>query len=150
MNSPEENVSSLRDAGLRITHPRTLVLNVLTAAQHISAEDVYKALLEQGDTISLGTVYRVLADMEQAGLVERQNFQGTHAVYELKKHKHHDHLVCMDCGKVLEFVDQMIEEKQIEIAAAYGMEIVSHTLNLYGRCVDSECENRQDGVAKAS
>jgi len=125
----------LKKAGLKVTLPRIKVLKLLESAenQHMSAEDVYKSLLETGDDVGLATVYRVLTQFESAGLVLRHNFEGGHAVFELAKDEHHDHMVDVDSGKVVEFFDEIIENRQKEIAAAHGFELVDHSLTLYVR-----------------
>jgi len=129
---PSENVE-LRNAGLKVTLPRVKILQMLEAStdRHLSAEDVYKALLEQGEDVGLATVYRVLTQFESAGLVERHNFDGGHAVFELAKGDHHDHMVCMDTGKVIEFTNENIEKLQLEIAREHGYDLVGHSLVLY-------------------
>jgi len=129
-----ENID-LKKAGLKVTLPRIKVLKLLENAeeQHMSAEDVYKSLLETGDDVGLATVYRVLTQFETAGLVLRHNFEGGHAVFELAKDEHHDHMVDVDSGKVVEFFDEIIENRQKEIAAAHGFELVDHSLTLYVR-----------------
>jgi len=123
----------LKKAGLKVTLPRLKVLKLLESAQeqHMSAEDVYKALLESGDDVGLATVYRVLTQFETAGLVLRHNFEGGHAVFELAKEEHHDHMVDMENGRVIEFFDPIIEQRQKEIAAEHGFELVDHNLTLY-------------------
>lgn len=125
----------LKKAGLKVTLPRLKVLGLLEDAKehHMSAEDVYKALLESGDDVGLATVYRVLTQFESAGLVLRHNFEGGHAVFELAKDDHHDHMVDTDSGKVIEFFDSVIEKRQHEIAAEHGYELVDHNLTLYVR-----------------
>ena len=125
----------LKKAGLKVTLPRLKVLGLLEDADehHMSAEDVYKALLESGDDVGLATVYRVLTQFESAGLVLRHNFEGGHAVFELAKDDHHDHMVDTASGKVIEFFDSIIEERQHEIAAEHGYELVDHNLTLYVR-----------------
>jgi Fur family ferric uptake transcriptional regulator len=125
----------LKKAGLKVTLPRLKVLGLLEGADehHMSAEDVYKALLESGDDVGLATVYRVLTQFESAGLVLRHNFEGGHAVFELAKDDHHDHMVDTDTGKVIEFFDSVIEKRQHEIAAEHGYELVDHNLTLYVR-----------------
>tara|TARA_R110001592_G_scaffold83774_1_gene248108 strand:- start:31935 stop:32342 length:408 start_codon:yes stop_codon:yes gene_type:complete len=125
----------LKKAGLKVTLPRLKVLGLLEGADehHMSAEDVYKALLESGDDVGLATVYRVLTQFESAGLVLRHNFEGGHAVFELAKDDHHDHMVDTDSGKVIEFFDSVIEKRQHEIAAEHGYELVDHNLTLYVR-----------------
>ena len=103
---------------------------------HVSAEDVYKLLLASGEEIGLATVYRVLKQFEQAGLVVRHNFEGGHSVFELSPEKHHDHIVCVRCGKVEEFNDSKIEKRQEEVASQFGFELTDHHLNMYGFCPD--------------
>ncbi len=129
---PSENVE-LRNAGLKVTLPRVKILQMLEASadRHLSAEDVYKALLESGEDVGLATVYRVLTQFESAGLVERHNFDGGHSVFELAKGDHHDHMVCMDSGKVIEFHNEEIEDLQLKIAEEHGYELVGHSLVLY-------------------
>lgn len=123
----------LRKAGLKVTLPRVKILQILESADthHMSAEDVYKALLEAGDDVGLATVYRVLTQFEGAGLVSRLNFDGGHAVFELAKGDHHDHMVCVDSGEVIEFVDAEIEALQHAIAEKHGYDLVDHNLVLY-------------------
>lgn len=123
----------LKKAGLKVTLPRLKILNVLEKSEnrHLSAEDVYKQLLESGDEVGLATVYRVLTQFEAAGLVLRQNFEGGHAVFELNDDAHHDHMVCTVSGRVIEFFDPVIEQRQKEIAKEHGYEIVDHELTLY-------------------
>lgn len=124
----------LRKAGLKVTLPRVKILQFLEQSpqRHLSAEDVYKALLEAGDDVGLATVYRVLTQFEQAGLVERHNFDGGHSVFELDDGAHHDHLVCTESGKVIEFHNEKIEQLQDEIAEELGYELSGHSLVLYG------------------
>ncbi len=123
----------LRKAGLKVTLPRVKILQILEASDshHMSAEDVYKALLDAGDDVGLATVYRVLTQFESAGLVSRLNFDGGHAVFELDKGGHHDHMVCVDTGRVIEFVDDEIEQLQHAIAEKHGFDLVDHNLVLY-------------------
>lgn len=125
--------AELKKAGLKVTLPRLKVLGLLESADehHMSAEDVYKALLESGDDVGLATVYRVLTQFEAAGLVLRHNFEGGHAVFELAKDEHHDHMVDTSTGKVIEFCDPVIEERQKQIAEEHGFELVDHSLTLY-------------------
>lgn len=125
--------TELRKAGLKVTLPRVKIFNILENAKehHLSAEDVYKTLLEQGDDVGLATVYRVLTQFEAAGLVLRHNFEGGHAVFEMATDDHHDHMVCTQTGDVIEFFDEVIEERQLQIAAEHGYEIVDHSLILY-------------------
>ena len=128
----------LKDAGLKITLPRIKILQVLESADvhHVSAEDVYKLLLASGEEIGLATVYRVLTQFEQAGLVIRHNFEGGHSVFELSSEEHHDHIVCVRCGKVEEFNDSQIEKRQEDVAKQFGFELTDHHLNMYGLCPD--------------
>jgi Fur family transcriptional regulator, ferric uptake regulator len=125
----------LKKAGLKVTLPRLKVLSLLDSAKdhHMSAEEVYKALLESGDDVGLATVYRVLTQFEAAGLVQRNNFEGGHAVFELSSDEHHDHMVDTESGKVIEFCDPIIEQRQREIAEEHGYELVDHSLTLYVR-----------------
>lgn len=130
------NDEELRKVGLKATAPRIKILQFLAVAEHhhVSAEDVYKALLETGEDIGLATVYRVLTQFEAAGLVDRHHFEGGHSVFEIKQEHHHDHLVCIKCGAVEEFVDPIIEKRQLEIARDQGFEMTDHSLNIYGVC----------------
>jgi len=130
--------ADLKKAGLKITLPRMKILELLEASElrHQSAEDIYKALLAAGEEIGLATVYRVLTQFEAAGLVTRHHFEGGQAVFELSQGGHHDHLVCVSCGKVVEFMDDVIEDRQNQIAAEKGFEITEHSMILYGRCPD--------------
>jgi Fur family transcriptional regulator, ferric uptake regulator len=131
--------SELRKAGLKVTLPRVKILEMLQDPnnQHISAEDVYKLLLELGEDIGLATVYRVLNQFDDAGIVTRHHFEGGKSVFELAGNDHHDHLVCLKCGNVIEFHDDMIEAKQLEIAEQNGMKLTHHSLYLYGECIDT-------------
>ncbi|MBA1443349.1 MAG: ferric iron uptake transcriptional regulator [Chromatiales bacterium] len=135
----------IRKAGLKVTLPRVKILELLEASvpRHVSAEDVYKMLLEKGEEIGLATVYRVLTQFEAAGLVTRHNFEEGHAVFELDRGEHHDHIVCVLCGKVEEFMDATIEERQKEIAAEHGFEMEDHSLIIYGRCNKPSCPGRE-------
>jgi len=123
----------LKNAGLKVTLPRLKILSILESAEnkHHSAEDVYKLLLEAGEDVGLATVYRVLTQFESAGLVSRHNFEDGHAVFELSGDSHHDHMVCVDSGKVIEFVSKQIEELQHKIADEHGYELIDHNLVLY-------------------
>lgn len=125
----------LRKAGLKVTHPRTRILELLesASARHMSAEDIYRHLVAQGEDIGLATVYRVLTQFAAAGLVLKHNFEGGQAVYELDQGKHHDHMVDMDTGKVIEFASPEIEALQKQVAEKHGFEIVEHSLVLYVR-----------------
>jgi Fur family ferric uptake transcriptional regulator len=127
--------TELKKAGLKVTLPRLKILQILETTpaerQHMSAEDVYRALLEAGEDVGLATVYRVLTQFETAGLVERHNFEGGHSVFELVRGDHHDHMVCVDSGRVIEFIDPEIEARQRAIAASHGYRLVGHSLVLY-------------------
>lgn len=135
--------NDLRKAGLKITLPRLKVMEILTHSKqrHLSAEDVYKALLEMGEEIGLATVYRVLTQFEGAGLVSRLNIDGGHAVFELEDGEHHDHLYCVKCSRIIEFYDEVIEERQEAIAKANNFEMTDHSLYIYGICDREECQN---------
>lgn len=128
----DEN-QELRKVGLKVTLPRVKILQMLESSEdhHMSAEDVYKALMETGDDVGLATVYRVLTQFEDAGLVVRHNFDGGHSVFEIDRGQHHDHMVCVDSGVVIEFHNEEIESLQKSIAEKHGYELVSHSLVLY-------------------
>lgn len=123
----------LREAGLKVTLPRVKILQILEDAKehHLSAEDVYKELLASGDDVGLATVYRVLTQFESAGLVNRHQFDAGHSVFELDRGEHHDHMVCIETGQVIEFHNQHIEDLQEEVANAHGFELTGHSLVLY-------------------
>lgn len=129
----------LRKAGLKVTVPRLKILQLLENAKshHMSVEDVYSALLESGDDVGLATVYRVLTQFEAAGLVKRLNFEDGYSVFELNQGIHHDHLVCVKCGHIEEFIDEIIEERQQCIALDAGFKMTDHSLNIFGVC--GEC-----------
>ena len=130
--------SDLKNAGLKVTLPRMKILELLenSSDRHLKAEDIYKNLLDSGEEIALATVYRVLTQFETAGLVERHHFDGGHAVFEIKDGDHHDHLVDITSGKVVEFYDEIIEQRQKEIAAKNNFKITDHTMILYGHFTD--------------
>jgi len=136
------NDKDLKEAGLKITLPRLKILHILEKSRehHLSAEDVYRQLLDSNEDIGLATVYRVLTQFEEAGLVIRHHFEGDQSVFELDHGKHHDHLICVKCGRVEEFVDDIIEKRQQEIAKQAGYSITDHHLNIYGIC--SQCQKR--------
>lgn len=129
--------ADLKKAGLKATLPRLKILGILDAAKvrHMTAEDVYKALLDAGEEVGLATVYRVLTQFESAGLVIRHNFEGARSVFEINEGSHHDHMVCMECGKVFEFYDPAIEERQRKIAEKADFSVVDHSLHMYGMCL---------------
>mgnify|MGYP003626091155 CR=1 FL=1 len=132
-----EQNQELRDAGLKVTLPRVKILQILECpddgALHMSAEDVYRALLKAGEDVGLATVYRVLTQFESAGLVTRHHFETGHSVFELARGEHHDHMVCMESGDVVEFTDPVIEQRQQQIAEEHGFELIDHSLVLYVR-----------------
>jgi len=141
MNSAQ----SLKDSGLKATLPRRKVLELFeqSKVRHLSAEDVYKSLMAEGIDIGLATVYRVLTQFEQAGLLSRQHFEAGKAVFELNQGGHHDHLVCLQCGRVEEFYDAEIEQRQSEVARKRGLELRGHSLALYADCTKQDCPNRK-------
>ena len=134
----------LKRAGLKATVPRLKILEILETSDthHLSAEDVYRELLETGDDVGLATIYRVLTQFETAGLVTRHHFESGHAVFELERGHHHDHIVCVQCGKVEEFYDQTIEDRQKSVVARMGYEIQDHSLVLYGDCKKPNCPDK--------
>lgn len=135
----------LRNAGLKVTLPRMRILEILEKSKerHLSAEDVYKILLEQKEDIGLATIYRVLTQFESAGLVKRHNFESGSAVFELDDSDHHDHIVCNQCGKIIEFFDEQIEARQAVMAKEHGFSIKDHALTIYGDCIKDNCENKK-------
>ena len=130
------NTNNLEQAGLKTPQPRLKVLNALETSEirHMTAEDVYKQILQSEQEVGLATVYRILTQFETAGLVIRHNFEGGRALYELHDGAHHDHMVCVECGKVFEFVDRTIEQRQRNVAAKAGFVLEDHSLSLYGVC----------------
>ena len=140
MSSP----SDLKTIGLKATLPRLKILNLFenSPVRHLTAEDVYKVLINEGMDIGLATVYRVLTQFEQAGLLSRQHFETGKAVFELNQGGHHDHLVCLQCGRVEEFYDGEIEQRQGEIARKNGFALRGHSLALYGDCTKADCPNK--------
>jgi len=143
MSSPQD----LKSAGLKATLPRLKIINLFESSKvrHLTAEDVYKLLLGEGLDIGLATVYRVLTQFEQAGLLVRHHFESGKAVFELNQGTHHDHLVCLQCGRVEEFYDAEIEKRQIKIARERGFEISEHALYLYADCTKPRCPHRKAG-----
>ncbi|WP_169392220.1 MULTISPECIES: ferric iron uptake transcriptional regulator [Psychrobacter] len=131
----------LRKAGLKVTLPRIKILELLERAEHhhMSAEEVYKALIDQGEDVGLATVYRVLTQFEQVGIVQRHNFENNLSVFEISTDEHHDHLVCDVCGKIVEFHNDIIEKEQDKVAQEYGFRLSGHSLVLYGICDNQEC-----------
>ena len=138
MNHSDE----LKSSGLKATLPRIKILEVFQRSQrrHMTAEDVYKMLLVEGADAGLATVYRVLMQFEQAGILSRNHFESGKAVFELNEGKHHDHLVCIDCGRVEEFYDPEIEKRQNAVAHARGFELQDHALSLYAVCTKKDCQ----------
>jgi Fur family ferric uptake transcriptional regulator len=142
--------SDLKTIGLKATLPRLRVLEIFEKSdvRHLSAEDVYKLLLKDGTDTGLATVYRVLTQFEQAGLLIRHHFESGKAVFELKQGGHHDHIVCMQCGHVEEFYDAAIEQRQVEIAQERGFRIQDHSLHLYADCTRTNCPHRARGQSQ--
>jgi Fur family ferric uptake transcriptional regulator len=135
------NADELKSSGLKATLPRIKILEVFqkTTQRHMTAEDVFKALLADGSDIGLATVYRVLMQFEQAGILSRSHFESGKSVFELNEGQHHDHLVCLTCGRVEEFYDAEIEQRQRAVASARGFELHDHALALYGACTKKNC-----------
>ena len=138
------HADDLKSSGLKATLPRLKILEVFQTSdiRHLTAEDVYKHLLTEGSDIGLATVYRVLMQFEQAGILTRSHFESGKSVFELNEGKHHDHLVCLDCGRVEEFYDPEIEARQRQIAQARGFELQEHALSLYAGCTKIDCPHR--------
>ena len=138
------NIDELKSTGLKATLPRLKILDVFHkgAQRHMTAEDVFRVLLEERSDIGLATVYRVLTQFEQAGILSRSHFESGKAVYELNEGQHHDHIVCLDCGRVEEFYDPEIEQRQTAVAKLKGFEIADHALSLYAHCTKSNCPFR--------
>lgn len=137
-----DNNKALKEAGLKVTLPRLKILELLQdpQSQHISAEDLYKKLIDIGEEIGLATVYRVLNQFDDAGIVTRHHFEGGKSLFELATQQHHDHLVCLDCGRVIEFTDDIIEQRQKEIANKFNVRLTNHSLYLYGHCLEKDCK----------
>ena len=138
------NIDELKNTGLKATLPRLKILEIFQIGKqrHMTAEDVYRVLLEERSDIGLATVYRVLTQFEQAGLLSRRNFESGKAVYEINEGQHHDHLVCLDCGKVEEFYDAEIESRQQLGAMTKGFAIADHSLSIYANCTKNNCPSR--------
>ena len=138
------NIDELKSTGLKATLPRLKILEIFQQGglRHMTAEDVFRVLLEDRSDIGLATVYRVLTQFEQAGILIRSHFESGKAVYELNEGQHHDHLVCLDCGKVEEFYDAEIEKRQNDVATAKGFTIADHALSLYANCTKDKCPHR--------
>ena len=144
------DAQSLKNIGLKATFPRLKILEIFERSnvRHMTAEDVYRLLIAENMEIGLATVYRVLTQFEQAGLLERHFFESGKAVFEINRGAHHDHLVCIDCGRVEEFYDPEIEARQNKIAAERGFAIQEHALYLYAQCTKTECANRPNKTGK--
>jgi Fur family transcriptional regulator, ferric uptake regulator len=136
--------NELKDMGLKATLPRMKVLELLQQhkTRHLTAEDVYRLLIDEDADVGIATIYRVLTQFEQAGLVKRHHFETGKAVFELNEGTHHDHLVCLDCGRVEEFYDSKIEQRQDAVAAERGFRVAEHALYLYGHCTKEKCPHR--------
>ncbi len=132
------DAEDLKSAGLKVTLPRLKILEVLEKSpnHHLSAEDIYRSLIEQNEEVGVATIYRVLSQFEESGIVQKLNFENNQAVYELCGLEHHDHLVCVKCNKIIEFQDDVIEKHQLQIAKKHGFELTDHSLYLYGLCKD--------------
>lgn len=139
-----DNIEELKSTGLKATAPRLKILQIFQTAEqrHMTAEDVFRVLLAEHSDIGLATVYRVLTQFEQAGILSRNHFEAGRAVYELRDEQHHDHLVCLDCGHVEEFFNPEIEKQQHAVAKAKGFEIADHALSLYAHCTKRNCPYR--------
>jgi Fur family ferric uptake transcriptional regulator len=138
------NIDELKSTGLKATLPRLKILEIFQTGKqrHMTAEDVFRVLLEDRSDVGLATVYRVLTQFEQAGLLNRSNFESGKAVYEINEGQHHDHLVCLDCGRVEEFYDAEIENRQHAVAKAKGFAIADHSLSIYANCTTDKCPHR--------
>jgi Fur family ferric uptake transcriptional regulator len=144
------NIDELKSTGLKATLPRLKILEIFQkgAQRHMTAEDVFRILLEEHSDVALATVYRVLAQFEQADILSRSHFESGKAVYEINEGQHHDHLLCLDCGRVEEFYDAEIEKRQQAVAKIKGFAIADHALSLYAHCTTDDCPNRSADTAK--
>ena len=144
------NIDELKSTGLKATLPRLKILEIFQKGtqRHMTAEDVFRVLMEDRSDVGLATVYRVLAQFEQADILSRSHFESGKAVYELNEGQHHDHLVCLDCGKVEEFYDAEIEKRQHAVAKTKGFAIADHALSLYAHCINEQCGNRPPSTHK--
>ena len=145
------NVDELKSTGLKATLPRLKILEVFQRGtqRHMTAEDVFRVLLQERTDVGLATVYRVLTQFEQAGILSRSHFESGKSVYEMNEGTHHDHLVCLDCGRVEEFYDGEIEQRQHAVATAKGFDIAEHALSLYAHCTKQPCPNRPVAPTRA-
>ncbi len=141
-----DTIEEIKSTGLKATQPRMKILEIFqkSGQRHMAAEGVYRHLLAENADIGLATVYRVLMQFEQAGILTRSHFEANKAIYELRGEQHHDHLVCLDCGRVEEFFDPEIERRQNSVAKKHGFSLSEHALSLYGRCTKNACEHREE------
>ena len=144
-----DTINEIKSTGLKATLPRMKILEIFqkSGQRHMAAEDVYRHLLEEKADIGLATVYRVLMQFEQAGILVRSHFEASKAIYELREDQHHDHLVCLDCGRVEEFFDPEIERRQNSVAKKHGFSLSDHALSLYGHCNKVTCEHKEESEA---
>jgi Fur family transcriptional regulator, ferric uptake regulator len=145
-------IDDLKNTGLKATLPRLKILEIFQKGgqRHMTAEDVFRVLLQERSDVGLATVYRVLTQFEQAGILNRNHFEGGKAMYELNEGQHHDHLVCLDCGRVEEFFDAEIEKRQTAVAKANGFAIADHALSIYAHCTKERCLYRKQAAIKAA
>ena len=139
-----EHDEALKEAGLKVTHPRVRILELFQSdpKTHYSAEEVHNYLIKNNESIGLATIYRVLTQLETAGLLQKNNFDDSTSTYEIKK-QHHDHLICTDCGKIIEFIDEDLEVMQEKISKKHNFKLTSHVMTLFGKCGDPKCVNRK-------
>ena len=140
----DNNNNTLKDAGLKVTHPRTKILEVLQTnpEDHLSADAIHSYLVSHNESIGLATVYRVLTQLEMAGLVQKNQFKENQSTYEIKK-QHHDHLICTTCGKIIEFINDDLEKLQETISEKYQFRLDSHVMTLFGECTNGKCKGKQ-------
>ena len=140
----DNNINTLKDAGLKVTHPRTKILEVLQTnpEDHLTADAIHSYLASHNESIGLATVYRVLTQLEMAGLVQKNQFKENQSTYEIKK-QHHDHLICTTCGKIIEFINDDLEKLQEKISQKYQFRLDSHVMTLFGECTNGKCKGRQ-------
>ena len=140
----DNNNNTLKDAGLKVTHPRTKILEVLQTnpEDHLSADAIHSYLASHNESIGLATVYRVLTQLEMAGLVQKNQFKENQSTYEIKK-QHHDHLICTTCGKIIEFINDDLEKLQEKISEKYQFRLDSHVMTLFGECTNAKCKGKQ-------
>tara|TARA_Y100000741_G_scaffold305440_1_gene247671 strand:- start:1157 stop:1582 length:426 start_codon:yes stop_codon:yes gene_type:complete len=139
-----DNNNTLKDAGLKVTHPRTKILEILQSNPefHLSADAIHNHLIERNESIGLATVYRVLTQLEMAGLIQKNQFKENQSTYEIKK-QHHDHLICTKCGKIIEFINDDLERLQEKISSNYNFSLDSHVMTLFGECNDANCRGKK-------